>query len=555
MSPLPVGRLCPVASAVRAALLPFLLLSLRAPADQPPAGCLFGLRLDDPPGLCNRVGRVLETLDERWDAAYLLQVLGERLYNPTLEGVDLSAPVEFFFMHPGTHAHPWVSRFGATRPEEVMAGFAGRGAEVIPLADGVFRLRKVPGLPSQDAYLLLRGTRAVLSLDHEAMEAFLVPGQEPEGVSSLPPAGLTAWVDVQACLTAYAEKLQVERERMKERMREALERAGLAAEEDIGRLQGQLDTAIEFLHQVGRATVDLRFGRGDARLILRVLPLSGSALEGLVKAHPRGTPESFARMVPGSPAFLVYSNLSGARAARGLLLGTLGMKSAQEALSAFLPRSTGTLAVGYLTGDRRAPLEVLLIQEGERAEGILEAFRNRPAQAFSLLPCEDEPGVDELVPREDVLGRATARLIHRLFGERIRVARRTVSGRSVLSVGPSPLRRLRQVAALAGRDRRTSPPAAALRRAVEEMGGSSNLLVYLSPQAVRGWIAWTASPPAGGRPGEAGLVSTIKLSRDGSLEARLLLSTGVLVEALRSRKAPPAGRRGLMRGIPPRASE
>ncbi len=522
-----------------------LLLSGAAAAESLPPSCLLSVRINDVGALCRRTGRVLEAVDARWDAAYLRRSLGRRLHNPSLAGVNLSAPVDFFFMNPKKYDHPWVCRFTVTRAQALKRSFVERGAEATTLPDGTIHFRKVPGLPAEGAYLRLDGTQATWSLNREAAKPLVAwADAQDEGLSPVGSVGLSARVDIQRCLRTFDEELAAELQLMKERMREALERTGSApdVEKDVSRAQAQLETAFGLLHRVREATVDVEFEKGHARLFARILPVPGSALEQLVRSHPQGTSDLLG-YCPAEAAFVIFYNLSAAGAARRMILRALGIRGADEALSALLPHSTGTLIAGYLSGDRQAPLEVLLFQEGEQARqtsggqarGILNRLGIGSAQSskgpFTVRPSDDQGEPRELVPNERVLGTSAVRVMHRLFGEPIRVAQRAFAERSVLALGSSPLPRLNKVAALADGRGEALGSMPAFQGAVENLASPPNVLVYLSPAAIRGWITWT------GPPNETGLAAVLRLSPDGTVEAALHVPTDVLVDALLRRRS------------------
>ncbi len=123
----------------------------QATAGAPPAPsqCLLAGRIADPADLLQRLARPLRAADGRTEAADLAQALAARMGLPDATCLDLSQPVEFFYLTPAKHADPWVFRFRTTDAARLREALAGSHALVCERGTLVTATRNPDAAPGE----------------------------------------------------------------------------------------------------------------------------------------------------------------------------------------------------------------------------------------------------------------------------------------------------------------------------------------------------------------------------------------------------------------------
>jgi len=531
-----------------------------------PPGCLVAGRIDDLPALSVATGKLLQYVDERADAAYLLSRAGNVVASPDLTGINLAAPVHFYYMNPKLYPAPWVFQFELKDQSAFLFSLAARGVVVGEQGRGVFRLHGLPGRGRDDntAEMCIRENRVTWYGTPEAGAVVLrwagESGRAPDFTTS---GQVRLLVDVPQCLETYRSELDKQVNLMKTRMREAVERRGDYAgrEAEIAATQGQLDTVRTLLEQVGRCEVAIGM-RGDGlRIAVVGTPRPHTTLAGIVRSHPPASLEVL-RSCPQDALVVVFHNLSIVQTLRRKLAGFLGHAGAR-ALAWMTPDSPGaTLIALFLVnapvegdGAGRWLAEILELRDGARASDAAKRwhgwtetnsgggewpFTLRLRSVPEVLPRpggvgnhEERLWLADVSLKESQLGSDGCRVVERIFGKNLQVAQWLSPHRSIFVLGGSPLQRLQQIGGLSASGGASLATAEEFRRTVAEMPHPPNLLIFVAPEGVRRWLV------LGGLPDhvpilaeDTGLAFALKLSSEQGVATCLHLPVGILERAL-----------------------
>jgi hypothetical protein len=315
-------------------------------------------------------------------------------------------------------------------------------------------------------------------------------------------------------------------------------------EQETATAHRQLDAAVAALRQTTELRVSLTIEPEALRLTARAAAAAGSLLAGFVASHPLGD-TSLLRLCPADAAVVALHNVSAVEAVRRRVKDLLGA----SAVEAFFPSQEAaaghTLAAMFVAAGKGSPIEVLEIRDGrgaDEAEARWRRFASGGVEALELpvclepLPDSGEVRLARVTPNEAALGPQGLALVRRLLGPSPLAAQARLDGRSVLAVGPDPLRRIEQVRGLARTPALSPASDPAFLRSVPP-ATSPNALIYISPTALRQWLALGGRRMGEPGPQEPGLVAALTFSFHG-VEALALLPSTALAEALRQEPAP-----------------
>jgi hypothetical protein len=467
-------------------------------AESLPPGCLAAGAISDAAGAVQRAEEILSALDGKPADGSLRTGLGSLIRNPDLAGVDLSAPVRFFYMNPQLFSSPWVYQFGVTDADGLKRAMAANRPEA---QEGEVALR-------------LEGRQATWSLDAKAAES-LIEWEKGGGKSpDFRAAGqFQARLDVQGLLRAFDSQFAAEVLLMKGRAREALERRGrndAAVEREISAVQAQLDSAVAALRQVREADFALELDPAFARVELDVRLMDSSPLRELFRAHAPGD-LGLLGLCPPEASLVAVNNLSFVKAAGEMLLNMAGWPSPEKsAPGAGAGHRAVALFLSRQAGEPDAPtrVEILDLRDGDQAVKARQEWDRlaRPAAEpaipggvggapFSLHPVSAAgPGaagvrLAEIAPDEATLQPRGLAVFRRFLGSRAQAAQESRGDTCVTAIGGSPAERVRQAEALAEAKQDSLAASPRFQRSIASLPEKPNLLVYISPDALRRWFA------------------------------------------------------------------
>ena len=501
-----------------------------------PPDCLAAGAISDPGAVLQQAGNILSALSGQPAGASLRADLGARIRNPELAGVDLSAPVRFFYMNPKVFPRPWVYQFGVTDADALKRALASKGPEV---QEGEVALR-------------LEGRQATWSLDAKAAERLIQwekGGGKPldsraGGLPAVRVAGqIQARLDVQSFLREFAAQLLL----MKGRAREALQRGGPSdpeIEKEISAVQAQLDSAAMALRQVRDVDFALEFAPAFVRVELDARLGNSAPLAALFRAQAPGDVELLG-LCPPEASVAVVNNLSFMKAAGRMFLYMAGLPSPDEsgqrggsghrAVALFLPPRSGE--------DTAAPprVEILDLRDGGQAAEARREWdrlaREAPGPAipgqaggepFSLHPIKaGEPApagvrLAEVVPNEAALQPKGVAVFRRFLGVRVEAAQEDRGNVCVTAIGGGAVERVRQAKALAKAKKGSSLASRCFQESIASLPEKPNGLVYVSPDALRRWFALAGRISSEPIPADAtGLAAAVTMDGHG---ARFILN-------------------------------
>ncbi len=419
----------------------------REMAESLPPDCLAAGAVSDSAVAIRRAGEILSALGGKPADASLRTGLGSLIRNPELAGVDLSAPIRFFYMNPKLFPRPWVYQFSVTDAEALKKAVAEKGAE------------KQEG----EVTLVLNGRQATWSLDAKAAESVIQWQKAGGKAPALRVAGqFQARLDVQAYLRASDADFAAEVLLMKGRVREALQRGGRNGpeiEKEISAVQAQLDSAVAALRQVRDADFAIEFDPDFVRVALDVRLADSAPLRQLFRAHAPGG-LSLLDLCPPEAGLVVVNNLSFVKAAGRMFLNMAGWPSPEKSEPG---AGSGHRAIAlFLTRPPDQPdaptrVEILDLRDGDQAVKARQEWDRlaRPAtepavpdqaagEPFSLHPVgAEEPGPDgmrlaEIVPDEAALQPKELAVFRRFLGSRVQAAQECRDDTCVTAIGGSP---------------------------------------------------------------------------------------------------------------------
>ena len=498
----------------------------RAEAESLPPDCLAVTVIADAGAALQRADNILSALEGKPADGSLRTGLGELIRNPDFAGVDLSAPLLFFYMNPKLFPRPWVYQFGVTDPDALKKAISANR----------------PAAQEGDVALRLDGRQATWSLDAKAAESVL---QWQKGGGKLPEfraAGqFRARLDVQRFLRAADAEFADAVPLMKDRIRQALERGGRsgpAVEQEIAAVQAQLDTAVAALRQVRDMDFALEFDPAFVRYTLDARLADSAPLRALFRAHAPGD-LGLLGLCPPEAGLVAVNNLSFVRAAGQMLLNMAGWASPEKSEPG---AGSGHRVVAlFLTQQPDEPdaptrVQILDLRDGDQAAKARQEWDRLARQAsepanpdhaagepFSLQPVSSgEPvpaGVRlaEVVPDEATLQPNGLAVFRRFLGSRVQAAQERRGDTCITAIGGSPAERVRQADALVKEKKDSLADSARFRSSIASLPEKPNLLIYISPDALRRWFALagrTASEPI---PSDAiGLAAGLTIGGDGA---------------------------------------
>jgi hypothetical protein len=470
---------------------------------------LASCRIDRADLLLERFGRVLDGIGEAEGAAAPRADLGRRLRNPGIAGIDLAGPIEFLRL-PGSTT--WTCR---VRDRDAMkwAMFFHAVHENAPFG-----------------WVRFKGDRAAWGGDADAaLDALEIESGEPPEEGK---AGVRVGIQVQRLLSAHEEAFNAQLIGMKERMRTALR--GAPGGEAAARVaQKQLDRAVALVRQTARIDGAMTLTDEAADMAFLILPVPGSPFS--LFTNRRSGPLTLMRYCPAeADLFLAYNLFPGSELGSlalslfGIDVGTPGTDGGPEIDMAM-----------FLSPEPGGPVELLDIRRGAPAETLRREWdaaeeRLTSEQPFLLrrtAPPEGETAtrLTQVVPNEKVLPESGVAIFRRLLGDVVLAARETEGDVTFTAVGRDPIQRLREARALAEHPEGALPEDRAFRQSLESLPTSPRALVYVSPEAIRRWLALGGlAVPAPKR----GLALGLTLG-GGRIEGRALVPTGFIA-------APPA---------------
>jgi len=480
----------------------------------------------DVASVVQRAGDILAAVGGKPADASLRTGLGSLIRNPDLVGVDLSAPVRFFYMNPQLFPRPWVYQFSVTDPDGLKRAMAANS----------------PGAQEGEVALRLDGRQATWSLDAKAAEIVI---QWQKGGGKPPDfraAGqVQARIDVQAFLRAFDAGFAAQVLLMRGRVREALERggrSGVAVEKEISAVQAQLDSAVAALRQVRDADLALEFDPAFVRVGLDARLLDSALLRELFRAHAPGD-LSLLGLCPPQASLVVVNNLSFMKAAGRMLLNMAGWPSPEKSeQGAGAGHRAIALFLSEQPGEPDAPtrVDILDLRDGDQAVTARQEWDRlaRPAaeplipdhaggEPFSLHPIEAaKPApaglrLAEVVPDEATLQPQGLAVFRRFLGSRVQAAQESRGDSCVTAIGVSAAELVRQAGALAEGKKDSLAAFSRFQSSVALLPEKPNLLVYVSPDALRKWFALAGRISSGPIPANAmGLAAGLAVDGDGA---------------------------------------
>jgi hypothetical protein len=498
----------------------------RERAESLPPDCLAAGAIADAGGALQRAGEILSALGGTPADGSLRTGLGSLIRNPDLVGVDLSAPVRFFYMNPQVFPRPWVYQFGVTDSEALKKALAANGPEA---QEGEVALR-------------LEGRQATWSLDAKAAES-LIRWQKGGGKSpDFRAAGqFQARLDVQRLLRAFDAEFAAEVLLMKDRVRQALERggrSGAAVEQEIAGVQTQLDSAVAALRQVRDVDFAIELDPAFVRVGLDVRLADSAALRALLRAHAPGD-LGLLGLCPPEAGLVAVNNLSFVKAAGQMFLNMAGWSSPEKSEpGAGSGHRAVALFLSQQAGETDAPtrVEILDLRDGDQAMKARQEWdrlsrqSSEPAipdhaggEPFSLHPVsagEPAPGgvrLAEIEPDERTLQPEGLAAFRRFLGSRVQAAQERRGDICITAIGGSPVERVREAGALGAAEKESLAASARFRRSIASLPEKPNLLVYVSPDALRRWFALAGRTSSEPIPADAmGLAAGLTIGGDGA---------------------------------------
>jgi hypothetical protein len=495
-------------------------------AESLPPDCLAAGAISDAAGAIQRAEEILSALNDKPADGSLRRGLGALIRNPDLAGVDLSAPVRFFYMNPQRFSSPWVYQFGATDADGLKRAMAANRPEA---QEGEVTLR-------------LEGRRATWSLDAKAAESVIQWEKRGGRSPGFRAAGqFRARLDVQGLLRAFDSQFEAEVLLMKGRAREALERGGrngAAVEQEISAVQAQLDSAAAALRQVREADFALELDPAFARVELDVRLVDSSPLRELFRAHAPGDLRLLG-LCPPEASLVAVNNVSFVKAAGQMLLNMAGWLSLEKSEPA---AGAGHRAVALFllqrAGEPDAPtrVEILDLRDGDQAVKARQEWDRLARQAsepampggaegapFSLHPVSaggaGSAGVRlaEITPDEATLQPKALAMFRRFLGSRVQAAQECRGDTCVTAIGGSPAERVRQAEALMEAKGGSLAASPCFQRSVASLPEKPNLLLYISPDALRRWFALGGRASSAPIPaGAMGPAAALAMGGDGA---------------------------------------
>jgi hypothetical protein len=497
----------------------------RERAESLPPDCLAITVIADAGAALQRADNILSALEGKPADGSLRTGLGELIRNPDFAGVDLSAPLRFFYMNPKLFPRPWVYQFGVTDPAALKKAMSANRPEA----------------QEGEAALRLEGRQATWSLDAKAAESVI---QWQKGGGKLPEfraAGqFQARLDVQGFLRASDAEFADAIPLMKDRIRQALERGGRtgpAVEQEIAAVQAQLDTAVAALRQMRDVDFALELDPAFVRVGLDVRLADSAPLRVLFRSHAPGD-VGLLGLCPPEAGLVVVNNLSFVKAAGQMLLNMAGWTSPEKSeQGAGSGHRALALFLSQQPGEANAPtrVEILDLRDGDQAMEARQQWDRlaRPAsepaipdhaggEPFTLHPVsagEPEPAgvrLAEIVPDEATLQPKGLAAFRRFLGSRVQAAQECRGDTCITAIGGSPVERVRQAEALVEAKKDSLAASSRFRRSIASLPEKPNLLVYISPDALRRWLALGGRASSEPIPADAmGLAAGLTIGGDG----------------------------------------
>jgi hypothetical protein len=495
-----------------AVALLFIVGAARADAEEPysPPEVLLLARLERTDLLLRRADSVLSGLGAANAESQLRTALGAAMNNPELTGVVLSQPLEVLWL--GTEGLPFstVWKFSTSDKEA--------------LAWALFFRSGRTGIPSGE--LRFDGDMAAWGHDADAVAAAL--RIEERVVAAAEEGTVKANLRVADFLRANDEAVRRELEAMRTRMAEALEgvEGGDAA---LRAARTQLNRVMALLRQTERIEIALRLIDDGVKVEFGMFPVAGTPAALFVNAQ-RGAPLTLPALCPAETGALFAHNMFPGSAIGEMALGLFKLNGGESGAKAGPEIAMALL----LSPEPGKPVEILDIREGSAAEAIRRKWESAAAelskdQPFLLRPVpapEGEEGVRlaQLVPNEELLSKAGMGIFRHILGDIVLAAQETRDDITTTSVGTNPVKRLREVRALAAHPDAALSGDAGFRRVVEMLPSHPGAMIYVSPEGVRRWLALGGVYAKGPRFGVgAGLAV-----RQGLIEGGLVFPTDMI---------------------------
>jgi len=492
-------------------------------ADAFPADCLIAGRVQSLGEFARHLGDLSVALGGETDREQLLAQLGRMLNNPALAGIDLTAPAHFFFMDSKKHAQPWVCQFKVTDPAALQEA-VGRGELSINGETGTWGLDPV-------ARDVVAGWRKVCA----------------PGIAFRSAGEIVLRADVDGLMRVYDDEIAHQVDMMKGRMRTALERPQVPSDKEraITAAQAEMDTMLSIVRQVSDIELSGKISKRTVLLGADVMPKQDASLAGFIKSHPKGSLNILSRC-PGDAVVVLMHNLSIRRAMERMLIRFLGMGNALSALESD-DASEGQTVYAMLQSDGAAnPTEILQIAMGDAAISALARWKRlsslQPSAEglpFRLQPVKEVParidGVSlaEIICNESPAHGAFGRALRWFFGDRPVAAHAVVAGQSVFIAGGAWAQLTRRIAMMADANFEPLLADRAFVQSIAAMPDHPNVLVYVSPRGVRGWLSLAGLKLDADPTESIGLCAGAALNADGRILGSVLIPIEPVEQAIR----------------------
>jgi hypothetical protein len=175
-------------------------------------------------------------------------------------------------------------------------------------------------------------------------------------------------------------------------------------------------------------------------------------------------------------------------------------------------------------------VEILDLRDGDQAVKARQEWDRLAQQAsepaipgqaegepFSLRPVKAGARLAEIVPNEAALQAKGVAAFRRFLGSRVQAAQESRDDICVTAVGGSPAERVRQTKSLAEAKAGSLLASPCFQQSTASLPEKPNLLVYVSPDALRRWFALAGRVSSEPIPADAmGLAAGVTIDGDGA---------------------------------------
>lgn len=435
----------------------------------------------------------------------LLAVIGSFMDNPQLAGVDVKKPITFYQLSVKDQI-AFAARFHPFDREALQWSLFFR--EV--------RERQSSG------EIRFKGDVAAWAMSGEAAEAAL----EIEDVQAGGTEGsINLLLHISDYLKADAPRFQSELDAMRRRMEEALSRVE-GSEGAVRAAQRQLNRTVGLLRQMDRLEFSIHPVEGGVSSRFSLSPVAGTPAALFINAA-ESNGLTLTEMCPPDADLVVAHNVFPAQSIGSMALGLFGLDAEEQ-------ESTSEALTALILASDSGPVEVVDIRKGKAADSMERKWRGAVSAStteypFVLRPVpapdgEDSVRMAQLVPSGDLLPQGGIAILQYLLGEVILAAQERNGSTLITSLGTTPIRRLREIRALAGHPEGGLAREAYFQRSMDALPSPSNAIVYVSPEGIKRWLSLGGISTGIPRFGLAAGV----VIKQGRIEGDLLIPTDFL---------------------------